>query len=202
MNRRQLVLLLFVLLWGIARGQSGESFHWSMVRPPRIGVKTNLLWDATSTANLGIEVRLSRRYTVDLPVNYNAWSSDNTVKWKHFLVQPELRRWQCEGYFGHFFGLHGIYGHYNVGGLELPFDLFPELKEHRYQGDLYGAGLSYGYQWVLSPRWALEATLGAGYVKIDYEKFECGSCGKKIDEGSTDYFGPTKAGISLIFIIK
>jgi hypothetical protein len=48
----------------------------------------------------------------------------------------------------------------------------------------------------------LEATLGAGYVKFEHEKFVCGKCGDKIEDSSKNYFGPTKAGISVIYIIK
>jgi hypothetical protein len=203
MNRRHLVLLLFLLLCGISYGQqSGDNFHWSKVQPPLAGVKTNLLWDATATINLGVELRLSKRYTLDLPVNFNTWSLNDNKKWKHILVQPEVRWWLCESFYGHFIGLHGIYGHYNVGGIKLPFNLLPELKTNRYQGDLYGAGVSYGYQWLLSPRWSLEATLGAGYARLEYERFACGKCGDKIEDNGKNYFGPTKAGISLIYIIK
>ncbi|MDR0422817.1 MAG: DUF3575 domain-containing protein [Proteiniphilum sp.] len=202
MNRKQLVLLLFLLLWGVTYGQSGDGFHWSKVQPPHVGVKTNLLWDVTSTINLGVEVKLARRYTLDLPVNLNAWSFSDEKKLKHFLVQPEVRWWSCESFYGHFFGLHGMYGHYNAGGLTLPFKLLPKLKKERYQGDLAGVGLSYGYQWLLSPRWSLEATLGVGYVRLDHERFGCEVCGEKISDDGRNYFGPTKAGISLIYIIK
>ena len=35
------------------------------------------------------------------------------------------------------------------------------MENYRYQGNLYGAGLSYGYQWLLSNRWSMEAVIGA-----------------------------------------
>jgi hypothetical protein len=203
MNRKYLVLLLFLLLCGISYGQqSGDSFHWSKVQPPHIGVKTNLLWDATATINLGVEFSLSRQYTLDVPVNLNAWTFSNGKKWKHFLIQPEFRWWLCESFYGHFVGLHGMYGHYNVGGIKPPFRFLPQLKTNRYQGDLYGVGLSYGYQWILSPRWNLEATLGIGYVRFEYDRFPCEKCADKIEDNGKNYFGPTKAGISVIYIIK
>lgn len=203
MNRRQLALLLFLLLGGMTYGQSGDSFHWSIAQPPLLGVKTNLLYDATMTANLGLEVRLSRRYTLDLPVSYNAWSLNEDKKWKHFLVQPELRRWlSCESFYGHFIGLHGIYIHYNVGGVKMPFGIGPEMETHRYQGDGYGAGLSYGYQWLLSSRWSLEASVGAGYARLVHDKYKCGACGEKVGAEKKHYIGPTKAALSLIYIIK
>jgi hypothetical protein len=208
MKTKQIILLLFLLLGNTVRGQYRESgdFHyqniWNTFRTPLIGVKTNLLWDATMTANLGAEFRLSKRHTLDVPFNYNAWPAGGDARWKHLLVQPEFRWWSCESFYGHFLGLHGIWGHYNIGGVDLPFGLIPNLKNYRYQGELYGAGLSYGYQWTLSPRWSLEGTIGAGYVWLNYDKFKCGACGEKLGEEKQHYIGPTKAALSLIYIIK
>jgi hypothetical protein len=84
-----------------------------------------------------------------------------------------------------------------MGGIELG-----ALKEFRYEGSLYGGGLSYGYHWVLNTRWSIEATLGVGYALMDYSKYDCVTCGKKAKDGTRNYIGPTKAGISLIYIIK
>ncbi|WP_418447357.1 DUF3575 domain-containing protein, partial [Barnesiella intestinihominis] len=41
--------------------------------------------------------------------------------------------------------------------------IFPDVKKYRYQGNTYGAGLSYGYQWILTPRWSIEGSIGVGY---------------------------------------
>jgi hypothetical protein len=55
---------------------------------------------------------------------------------------------------------------------------------------------------VLGNRWGLEATVGVGYAYLDYDKYPCAKCGRKIGSASEHYFGPTKAGITLIFMIK
>ena len=39
----------------------------------KIAVKSNLLYDATTTVNLGLEFGLARKWTLDIPVNYNPW---------------------------------------------------------------------------------------------------------------------------------
>ena len=36
-------------------------------------MKSNLLYDATTTMNLGLEIGLARKWTLDIPVNYNPW---------------------------------------------------------------------------------------------------------------------------------
>jgi hypothetical protein len=45
---------------------------------------------------------------------------------------------------------------------------FKALKHNRYEGWFYGAGVSYGYQWVMSKHWNLEGNIGAGYARIHY----------------------------------
>lgn len=58
-------------------------------------VKTNLLYDATTTMNLGVEFGLSPKWTLDVSGNYNPWTFSKNKKWKHWLVQPEARYWFC-----------------------------------------------------------------------------------------------------------
>jgi hypothetical protein len=76
------------------------------------------------------------------------------------------------------------------------------MKQYRYQGNLYGVGLSYGYQFYLAPRWSLEASIGAGYAHLDYDMYQCETCGDLVKEEDKNYFGPTQVGISLIYILK
>lgn len=174
---------------------------------PVFAVKTNLLYDATTTFNLGVEFRLSKRLSLDLPVNYNPWTFSNNKKIKHVLVQPELRYWIYEPFNGHFLGAHLLWSLYNVGGISLPSGVeetmgYGDLKNNRYEGSLYGVGVSYGYHWMLSNRFSLEATIGLGYVYLDYDRFECVKCGEKLGHDTRSYFGPTKLGLSLIYLIK
>lgn len=161
------------------------------------GVKSNLIYDATATVNLGVEAALGRKVTLDLSGNYQPWKFGD-ARLKHWLVQPEVRYWLCESFNGHFFGLHGHYAQYNVGGIGFN----DNFRHNRYQGYLWGAGLSYGYQWLIGPRWNLEATVGLGYARLHDDKYPIAECGEVIRTRSRDYFGPTKIGLSLIFIIQ
>jgi hypothetical protein len=147
--------------------------------------------------SLGLEVGLAPKWTVELPVNYNPWVFSGNSKMKHWLIQPEVRYWFCEKFAGHFVGLHAHIGAYNVGGIKLI-----GLQDYRYQGTVYGGGLSYGYQWILNTHWSLEATVGLGYAYLSHEKYPCEKCASKISDSVINYFGPTKAGVSLIYILK
>ncbi|WP_029902099.1 DUF3575 domain-containing protein [Prevotella sp. 10(H)] len=164
---------------------------------PTFALKTNALYWATTTPNLGFEIGLSEKFTLDISGNYNPWTFSDNKKLKHWLVQPELRYWTCERFNGHFFGLHGHYAEYNVGGIKQL-----GLSHRRYEGNLWGAGISYGYHWILGNHWSIEATIGVGYAHLDYDKYGCGHCAAKIKDDTKNYWGPTKAGLSIIYVIK
>ena len=92
------------------------------------------------------------------------------------------------------FHVHG--GVYQAAAINMPWGIWPELKDHRFKGNFFGAGISYGYQWILAKHWNLEGNIGVGYARVKYEQFECKTCGEKVSEGHKNYLGPTKAAIS------
>ncbi|NDV60265.1 DUF3575 domain-containing protein [Bacteroides sp. 519] len=195
------IILIFILVFTLAPGvvRSQEVFPYRLYDPiPNIAVKSNLLYDVSLGLNLGIEFKLSKRFTLDVPVIYNPIDFKDNTKWKNLTVQPEVRYWFSESFVGHFFGIHTHYSDFNVGNI----GFISSLKDHRYRGWLAGAGVSWGYHWLLSPRWSMETTIGFGYAYIDYEKFEAPKCGLKLDEGTTHYVGLTKVGLSLIYFLK
>lgn len=180
---------LFILLF--ATGVSAQAQAQEL---PRWNIKTNLLWDATATLNIGAELPTGGHMSIDLPLNYNAWTGDRDRKWKHVGLQPELRWWPRVTFAGHFFGVHLHGAHYNVGG----WPTSDYMRTHRFEGWLGAAGVSYGYRWNFSRRWAMEATVGLGYAYLSHDIYECGHCGEKIGAETKNYFGPTRAGLSLI----
>ena len=169
-----------------------------------VAVKTNLLYGAlTYTPNLAIEIGLGKRTTLNISGGLNYWNMNNTVdtgkKIAHWIVQPEFRYWTCQRFNGHFFGVNAAYSLYNLGGRELPILLGKYSELYRYNGSAYGGGLSYGYMVNLTPRFALEFEIGAGYMHLDYNKFHAFKYGKFIGRDSHDYFGVTKAGVTLVW---
>lgn len=168
-------------------------------------VKTNLLYDITATANLGIEFKVAPKWTVDISGNLNAWTFSDNKKWKHWALQPEARYWLCERFNGHFVGAHLVGGIYNMGNWNTDFTFlgtdFGQLKEHRYEGWLVGAGIAYGYQWMLGRHWSVEAEIGIGYVYTQADKYECPRCGEQLENNKPHhYVGPTKAAVNLIYV--
>ena len=74
-------ILFLVLLLVATTGVYGQKF----------AVKSNLLYDATATINLGVEVGLAKKWSLDLSGNYNGWKFGDEARMKHWLVQPEAQ---------------------------------------------------------------------------------------------------------------
>lgn len=164
----------------------------------KVAVKTNLLYGASTTLNAAAEFKVGKKMSFDIPLSYNPWSFKDNRKFQHFMAQPELRYWIYEVFTGHFFGLHAHYASYDIAGVT-PLHI---ISEHRHKGWLAGAGLSYGYHWVLADRWSVEGTLGVGYAYVDFTRYGAVYLAPAIKKKTVNYFGPTKAGLSLVFMIK
>jgi hypothetical protein len=169
-----------------------------------IAIKTNLLYGAvTYTPNLSLEYGVGERTTINLTGSINYWNMRNTLnkgeKLAHWILQPEFRYWTRQRLSGHFFGVHALYSHYNIGGKNLPMLFGKHSDNYRYEGASYGGGLNYGYSLPLTSRIALEFEIGAGYMHLDYDQYHAYKCGKFIQPDSRNYFGITKAGISFVW---
>lgn len=178
----------------------------------QVAVKTNLLYDATTTPNIGAEVRVGARSTINLVYGFNGWTFDSKRhgdrKVKHWVLMPEYRWWTCTPFSGHFIGVHALGGQMNAAKVSLPWpgaffggeNLARGVKENRYQGGFAGVGFTYGYQWVLGRHWNLEAEAGVGYGHVWYDKYPCTVCGTRLKSGGSNYLGLTKLGLSFMYI--
>ena len=109
-----------------------------------VAVKTNVLYDAITTPNVGAEVAFNKHWSVEASGYYNGWTFSSDKSFKHWMIQPEARYWIHERFNGHFFGVHAQYMDYDFAGLKL---LYGMEKKNSYNGNAYGGGISYGYQW-------------------------------------------------------
>ena len=167
-----------------------------------IGIKSNLLYDLTSTLNLAGEIRCDDTHTFNLSLNYNPWSFKDNRKMKLFMLQPEYRKWFSGAFIGHFIGLQAHYGIYNWGGM-LPWKIKnSQLENNRYQGTMIGCGISYGYQWIISTHWNLETGISFGYAHFNYKRYGSSKSAPLIEKSNDNYWGPTQAGISFIYFLK
>ena len=178
----------------------------------KVAIKTNALYWATATPNVGMEFAMADRWTFELEGGYNPWTlkSENNMKVKHWLVSPEVRYWFCESFLGPFIGINANYSQFNVAGhplLPVFFNLssdVPEtdLRTSRIEGWAAGAGLTYGYAFPIARRWNLELTGGFGIWYSEYDQYESRKCGLFQQAVQKYALGPTALGISFIYMIK
>ena len=154
-----------------------------------VALKTNGLYWATTTPNLGLEFALNPKWTVDLSGAYNPWTFSGDKKMRCWLVQPELRYWICEKFEGHFVGVH-LHGAQFFGG----------FNDKRYDGYLAGGGFTYGYDWILSPHWNVEAAIGVGYAHLWYKQSPRIPCVKCWSRKTDEYVGVTKLSVSIVYL--
>lgn len=194
MQKLALILILFT-----------SSVFIENINAQKIGVKSNLLYGIVAQSpNIGLEVAINSKNTIELWGGINPWNingnKDNNKKFLHWIIEPEWKYWFCSAFNGHYLGIHGIGAMYNINQYNVPL-LFD--KKYRYEGYGAGGGISYGYQWLIGKRWNLEASLGLGAIFMNYNKYECPQCGFLIEQNKNKiYVGPTKAAVSIIYIIK
>lgn len=167
--------------------------------PYLFAIRTNLLYDAFMLPTLGVEWRIDRNIGIKLDGSRSWWGDENGKVQKIWLVNPEIR-WYLLDQKRFYVGASASFGEYNVykymvGGL------FSD--DTGYQGKLWGAGLTVGYQLYLSRSFSLDFNLGLGYTSLEYDSFTMQGDTRvyKDKDKSKDFFGPTQAGISLIWTI-
>lgn len=192
---KRIILLLAIVIAGASQTVRGQN----------VAIKTNMLADAFLSPNIGVEIGIAPRWTLDATGQFNAWTMSHDRRWKHWAVQPEARYWFCDRFSGHFIGAHMHGGKYNIGGFDGRLHFLGtdarKLKDSRYQGWFIGAGVAYGYAWILDRHWNLEAEIGFGYSYTRYDKYPCAECGTKLETNKPHhYVGPTKAAINLVYL--
>lgn len=186
-------LLLLVCFANEAKGQ-------------KAAIKSNLLYDATATLNLGIEFGLGEKWTMDVSGNFNPFRFPGGHRWKHWMVQPEIRYWTCDRFAGNFFAFHALGGMYDVGNIDfLKFKVlgynFKNMKDKRYEGWFAGVGAGWGHDWVLSRHLNLEVEAALGYMFTRQDKYKPYNAHTPyVKDHNRHFFGPTKLALSLVYV--
>ena len=188
--RRTILIFFLAICWAGGRAWAQD-----------IGVKTNILYWATSTPNLGFEFGLGKRTTLDLAGGYNPWTLDREAnrKIRHWMVMPEFRYW--------FNGRPMVREYVGISALATSYNI--KWGEKRYNGDAGGVGLTVGYSLHIMKRMNLEFYGGFGVVLFRHKQYNIYD---NLDDYTADGLGkvnahgykllPTKLGVSISYIIK
>ena len=168
-------------------------------KPYCVAVRSNLLYDAFLLPTIGVEWRVNPDWGVKLDGSIAWWGGKSDKVQKVWLLNPEIR-WYLLRDRRFYVGASGSYGEYNLYGYPLG-KLFS--KDTGYQGSVWSAGLTVGYQLCLSRHFSVDFNLGLGYTRSKYDSFGMtdGVRIYKAKDRSKNFWGPTQAGISLVWTI-
>lgn len=202
MNFAKIIVFKFTLILAFVTGQATAQ---------TVALRTNMLYNATLSPNLGVEVRLDSSWTAGVNVGLNAWDIDKqkNKKWRHLLVSPNVRHYFAPKrdslhYYsqsGRYMELNAIYSHFNVGNVKFPFGLYKSVRDRRLQGDLLALGGKYGYAWILARDWRVEAEAGVAVGYAWFKEYDCDHCGNYYGKGDRIFLLP-QLGINVVYIIN
>lgn len=168
-------------------------------KPYCLAVRTNVLYDAFLLPTLGVEWRVNRNLGIKLDGSLSWWGGNHGKVQKMWLVNPEVR-WYLLRDKRFYVGASGNYGQYNIYKYAIGNIV---SKDTGYQGSMWGAGVTVGYQLYLSRSFSVDFNLGLGYTRFDYDTFGI-TDGVRVyreRDRSKNFWGPTQAGISLVWTI-
>ena len=197
---RVIAMLFLLTSQRIAKAQSPLDEE---VRQPRVALRTNLLYDATLSPNFGLDVRVDSAWTVGLLAGINAWDIDKekNKKWRHALFSLRARNYRKGLFQKNYMEFDAIYSHFNVGNTKIPFGLYSAVKDRRLQGDLIALGGKYGYSWILSRSWRIEAEAGVAVGYAWFKEYDCDHCGTYYGKGDRIFLLP-QLGVNVVYIIN
>lgn len=171
---------------------------------PLFALKTNLLFDVTLMPNVEIEVPIGKRWSVNGEYMFPWWLLKNDrycleilsggLEGRYWLGSSQSRK-RREVLTGHFVGLYAGGGKYDL-----------QWKEDGYQGEFFiAAGISYGLATLIARNLHLEFSIGIGLLRTDYRHYHAQDNYQTLlwqENGNYTWFGPTKAKISLVWLLK
>lgn len=179
-----------------------STVFWSLLTPTvsaQVNLGTNVLYDLAMLPSLSVEVGLADRLSLAGSLTYGqmeGWPWRQGVRMG--TADVELRRWLKGSETmqrGHHVGAYVAAYHYDI----LSGDTGWQARFN------WGIGCSWGYRMPLGSSLALDFGLGLGYVGGSYKKYEVSNDVFRHNVWKADrtryYFGPTKAEVSLIWII-
>lgn len=175
--------------------------------PFYMGVKTNLLYDALAVPNIGVEFYLGKNWSIAANWMYAWWKTDRRHRyWRIYGGDIALRKWfgkasKEKPLQGHHIGLYGQVLTYDFewGGRGY---MAGEPGGNIFDRANYAIGVEYGYSLPIAHRLNLDFTLGVGYMGGKYyEYLPKDDCYVWQATKQRHWFGPTKAEISLVWLI-
>lgn len=160
-------------------------------------VKTNMPAWALLWTNVALEVDMGRHWSFVLPVYYSGFNYfSGKTKFRTLTLQPEVRWWVGDDNTGFFAGAHFGLGWYNCA-----FGGANRYQDHDRRTPAIGGGVAVGYRFHFcsNKRWQMEASLGAGVYRLDYDVFENRHNGLVTDRRKRTFYGIDQAAFTISY---
>lgn len=166
-----------------ATQETAGGYHFSL--------RANLLRWATLTPNLGVEWRVNRHVGIALNGSWTSWTwNGKDRRYSLWKVSPEVR-WYLGGEKRGYVGAMYKAGEFNY-----------KLSDTGKQGNLMGGSITGGYQLRLNNALSMDFSLGMGCIHADYDRYMViDDVRVKRGKGTKNWWGPTQAGVTLVWTI-
>lgn len=178
-----------------SKSQNKQTDYYS-----HVAFKTNVLYDIVAIPNLGVEINLYDNWTIYGEAMYAGWRLPaHHFYWDIFGTQFGVKK-----YFGPLANRRSFSGHHaGIYGQALAYDLQAGNIGQQTPEINIGAGIDYGYSFPIALGFNLDVEIGVGYIAgkyyeyiVDEEHYTWRGTVKR------SWFGPTKASVSLVWLIK
>ena len=176
-------------------------------KPFYMAIKTNMLYDAIAIPNLGVEFNLGKGFSLMANYTHSWWNNESkNFFWRYYGAEASLRWW-----FGKRARIKPLQGHHigvNYQMMTYDFQLGKNgVMAGKPGGTLidrpnHSVSLEYGYSLPVARRLNIDFVIGAGYHWGIFEEY-IPIDGHFVWQSTKrrQYFGPTKAEISLVWLI-
>ena len=163
-------------------------------------IQTNVPAWALLWQNLAVEIDLAPHWSFSVPVYWSPYNyGKQQLKFRTLAVVPEFRYWPKADNMGFFVNAHFGMAYYN----------YAKNEEYRYQDHdgktpALGGGLGIGYRFYFckNHHWAMEAAVGGGVYRLDYDIFmntPSTSHGYLVGRRKRTFFGVDQAAFSISY---
>jgi hypothetical protein len=176
-------------------------------KPFYMALKSNMLYDLGIIPNGGVEFYLGKNFSAAANWMYAWWKSDqHNWYWRTYGGDLSIRKWfgkaaEEKPLTGHHIGIFGqvLTYDFQLGNMGI---IGGRPGGNLYDEPNFSAGLEYGYSLPISSRLNIDFSIGFGYHwGIFYEYLPIDGCYVWQATKKRSYIGPTKAGISLVWLL-
>lgn len=164
----------------------------------KLSLSTNAFdWGMLGTANIETQISVAQHISVIAGVRYNPWKFETsnphlTVQNRHTDFYAGLRIWPWYVFSGWWIEAKGQYGTFSRSGIWRP-----ALEK----GSAVGAGLGFGYTFMVSERINIDIGAGAwGGRKLKRQLYDCPSCLNLREEGPKNFIDLDDIKISFMYL--